>query len=137
MSIETLSEQLLRHEGIRLKPYRDTTGHLSIGIGRNLDDTGIFEDEALMMLTNDIARFRRQLSDIFLFNLLTINRQNVLVNMCFNLGYEGLMGFKKMWKAIEDYDFEKAADEMLKSKWAEQVGRRAKELAKIMRTGMV
>ena len=54
MDYEKLKLQLIKHEGLRLKPYRDSVGILSIGVGRNLDDVGISEDEAMVLLGNDI-----------------------------------------------------------------------------------
>ena len=58
--LEKLKEQLIRHEGLRLKPYRCTANKLTIGVGRNLDDVGISEDEALILLENDIIKVQRQ-----------------------------------------------------------------------------
>lgn len=132
-----LRSQLERHEGLRLKPYRDTVGKLTIGIGRNLDDVGISPEEAELMLDNDIDKVLRQLSDVDEYNTLGPARQTVLANMCFNLGFRGLLGFRRMWAAIARGDYSEAARQMLDSRWAHQVGYRAQELAKIMRTGEV
>lgn len=80
--------QLVRHEGLRLKPYRCTAGKLTIGVGRNLEDKGISQQEAYELLENDIRECEVQLlteiPDIYLS--LDINRKVVLINMCFNLG---------------------------------------------------
>lgn len=133
---ETLIEMIKRHEGLRLKPYRDTVGILTIGYGRNLEDVGISEDEAELMLQNDIAGARKRLEEIFTAaSTLSGPRYNVLVDMIFNLGPGGFMGFRKMRKAVEEGDFERAAQEMLDSKWAVQVKGRAEELARMMRQG--
>jgi len=81
-----LTEQLTRHEGLRLKPYADTVGKLTIGVGRNLDDVGITEDEALMMLENDIKIARDELLSHFpAFNSLHDARLDCLINMVFNM----------------------------------------------------
>jgi lysozyme len=64
-------------------------------------------------------------------------RQTALANMCFNIGFYGLMGFRKMWLALSRHDYTEAARQMLDSRWARQVGYRADELAQIMRTGEV
>jgi|SRR5690554_6313570 len=135
MDRELLRSQLKRHEGLRLKPYRDTVGKLTIGYGRNLDDNGISEPEAEMLLDNDIDRVAGELYRIRGYNTLSPVRQTVIANMAFNLGTPGLMGFRRMWAAIERQDYESAAREMLDSKWARQVGSRATELAEIMRDG--
>ena len=133
-----LAEQLKKHEGLKLKPYTDTVGKLTLGIGRNLEDKGITEQEALFMLNNDIDYFYSKLcQSIGWMKKLDDARQNVLVNMSFNLGIAGLMTFKKMLLACEHGNFKIAATEMLNSKWAEQVGYRANELAEQMRTGQI
>lgn len=122
---------IVRHEGLRLKPYRCTSGKLTIGVGRNLEDTGISEEEAGMMLQNDVLRFVDSLQKFDWFNECSEIRQMVLVDMAF-MGIGSLLGFKEMIKALEAKDYEKAAEEMLDSKWARQVGKRSAELAKMM-----
>lgn len=138
MADDDLINQLIRHEGLRLKPYRCGAGKLTIGVGRNLEDVGITKSEAMDMLANDIGRCWLELEANYdeLLSKISIPRQNVLVNMCFNLGITRLLQFKKMWVAIEQHDYHKAADEMLDSRWAKQVGERAFELAEQMRTGI-
>lgn len=136
MNKSELAEQLARHEGVRYKPYRDTVGKLTIGIGRNLEDKGLSEDEVLKMLDNDIAYFYNQLDKkLTWFKSLDDVRQNVLVNMAFNLGVAGLLTFKKTLKLIERSDYDSAGSEMLCSVWAYQVGQRAIELSEQMSTG--
>ena len=133
---EKLIKLLITHEGLRLKPYRDTRGKLTIGVGRNLDDVGITEDEALYLLKNDIKRVLDFLKErLPYWNGLTETRKMALVDMCFNLGPGGFLSFKKMLRALERGDYEQAAKEMLDSRWARQVGRRAEELAEMMREG--
>lgn len=131
-----LIEQIARHEGLRLKPYRCSEGKLTIGYGRNLDDVGITQEEALQMLFSDIKQASKDVEPYLPKDVL-INkaRHNVLINMCFNLGINGLLRFKNMWRAIASGSFDTAADEMLNSLWARQVGSRAVELSEIMRTG--
>lgn len=129
-------DQLTRHEGLKLKPYRDTVGKLTIGVGRNLDDVGISIDEAMLMLDNDFDTAEQELQARFpLTRDLDGPRYYALVNMCFNLGVSRLAMFKKMWSAIADGDWDRAADEALDSKWARQVGNRATELAQMLRNG--
>lgn len=133
---ETLIQQLIRHEGMSKKPYYCFGGKLTIGVGRNLDDVGITEDEALYLLRNDIESARDALTQkLSWFPGLDEARQGVLINMCVNLGVKGLMKFKKTLALIENKYYEEASREMLKSKWAKQVGNRAVELSKIMATG--
>jgi len=136
MNKEFLVSQLQKHEGLRLKPYKDSVGKLTIGYGRNLDDKGISNLEANLMLANDIHECIIQVQEhILFFGKLNDIRQNVLINMCFNLGIYGLLGFKKFLSALEREDFEDASIEMLDSRWALQVGIRATELSEQIRTG--
>ena len=134
--MDEIRGQLIRHEGLRLKPYRDSVGKLTIGVGRNLDDIGITHKEALYLLENDIKRVESDLNRAIPYwrNHGDV-RAAVLVNMCFNLGITRLLGFRKFLAAFDRGDFQTAADEMLDSKWAKQVGHRAVELANQMRTG--
>ena len=137
MNIERLKAQLILHEGLRLKPYKDSVGKLTIGVGRNLDDKGITNNEAMTLLDNDIDdAYEDAKSLIASFNDIGDVRQRVLVDMSYNLGRSRLKGFKKMLAAVESGMFTTASREMLDSKWADQVGTRAERLAKMMRTGM-
>jgi lysozyme len=133
---EMLVEQLIKHEGLRLYPYRDSVGMLTIGVGRNLSDVGISKKEALMLLENDIDK-AIEAAKLVVDNFDRHNeaRQMVLVNMAFNLGATRLRRFKKMLAALSIYNYVEAAREMLDSNWAEQVGNRASELSKIMDEG--
>jgi lysozyme len=135
--MDRIKEQLVRHEGLRLKPYRCTAGKLTIGIGRNLDDCGISQSEAYVMLINDIMNCEKQLQAKIpdIYNGLDEVRKSVLLNMCFNLGISGLLGFKNTLAFVKAGDWERAANNMLVSKWAKQVGRRAIELSELMRKG--
>ncbi len=128
-----LREMLVIHEGLELKPYRDTVGKLTIGVGRNLDDVGIARSEALFLLDNDIENSITEMRSFQWFDNLDLERKVVLVNMHFNMGLDRLRGFKKMLVAVKLGEYEEAAEEMLDSKWAKQVGNRAIELAEMMR----
>ena len=133
--MKSIEEQLILHEGLKLKPYRCTEGKLTIGVGRNLDDKGISELEALYLLWNDIKDVMDALDRYAWYRQLDPVRQKALIDMAFNLGLGGLMQFKKMIAAIELGDYGAAADQMLDSRWARQVKTRADRLAEMMRTG--
>ncbi len=131
-----LENQLIRHEGKRLKPYKDTVGKLTIGVGRNLDDVGISEDEVLYLLHSDIDKATQQVAKWLPWtDKLDRVRCEVLINMTFNMGIAGLLQFKNMLSFLEQRNYERAAQEMLNSKWAIQVGQRGYELSKQMETG--
>jgi len=132
------AELIKKHEGLRLKPYRCTAGKLTIGYGRNLEDRGITVEEAETLLYNDLAQLEQDLYErIDFFHTLSPVRQAVLIDMAYNLGIQGLWGFRKTMSHLELGEWEDAAREMLDSKWARQVKGRAKELAEIIRTGKV
>lgn len=132
----SLREDLIRHEGLRLFPYRDSRGLLTIGVGRNIEHRGISREEALYLLDNDIRDHTDELLARFpVVATLHTYRRDVLINMAFNMGIPALSGFKRMWSAIQSGDYRKASDEMLDSQWALQVGDRAGELANIMMDG--
>lgn len=143
LDLDALRSELRRDEGLpggkpALKPYRDTTGHLTIGFGRNLDDVGITPEEANAMLDHDIAIAIGSLSArLRWFDQVDHVRQRVLINMAFNLGIEGLLGFRKMLAALMVKDHETAARELETSKYFTQVGQRGPRLARMLRTGTV
>ena len=130
-----LLEQIKRHEGLKLTPYKCTAGKLTIGYGRNIEDNGITEQEASMLLKNDIAKTKAELQQLEWYCSLDQVRRDCIVNMCFNLGLPTLEKFHKMINAINMADYGLAAKEMLNSRWADQVHGRATELAMQMKTG--
>lgn len=136
MDVARLKSDLRRHEGTRLRPYVCTAGKITIGIGRNLTDNGISRNEAEYLLDNDIRRHYEMLVARFpVVSTLNDVRREVLVNMALNLGIAGVAKFVKMWAAIEQGDFGRAAQEMMDSRWSGQVGDRAVELAGRMKRG--
>ncbi len=133
------NDMIKRHEGNRLKggrhfAYRDTMGKLTIGYGRCLDDIGISEDEALALLENDLIAAENAVESLSLGELGEARRA-ALVDMAFNLGAAGLGKFKLMLEALRQGKWDLAAVEALDSDWADQVGKRAEEIARIIRTG--
>jgi lysozyme len=130
LNMQRLRESLKEHEGKRLKVYNDSVGIPTIGYGRNLQGVGISDEEADYLLTNDITRAWQGAMDVVpTFAALTDARQEVLVEMCFNLGVAGLSKFRKTLGYIAEKEWDAAAREMLDSKWAEQVKSRAQRLA--------
>ncbi len=138
INMKEMVKQLELHEGLRLKPYYDTVDKLTIGIGRNLEDTGISKAEASFMLQNDLIRIIAELDEQMpWWRELTENRRRILVDMAFNLGTFGLSQFRDMLAATKVGDFDGASKEMLDSKWAKQVGSRAERLAQAMKTDQI
>lgn len=138
MNRGALKRDLCFDEGVKLRPYKCTAGKTSIGVGRNLDDNGISEAEAIYLLDNDIARVERELDATWpWWRDMPEERQRALANMCFQLGLPRLSGFRKMIAALHSGDWEKAADEALDSDWAKQVPNRAHRVAALIRGQMV
>ena len=134
MSKSTL-DQLKEDEGFSGNVYECTAGKITIGYGRNLDDNPLTKSEAEFLLKNDLEKVARQAQKFPWYKTLKPERRGVIINMLYNLGLTRFKGFKNMIAALYNEDYVKAAEEMLDSKWANQVGFRAKRLANIMERG--
>jgi lysozyme len=136
MNAEKLAAQLAIDEGRRPRIYTDTVGKVTGGVGRNLTDRAFSDDEIDLMLKNDIAIVESDLDHkLPWWRTMTEARQNVLANMCFNLGIDRLLGFINTLAMMKAGQYDSAASGMLQSKWATQVGARAVRLAAMMRKG--
>lgn len=138
--IEQLTAQLRRDEGIKATAYQDHLGFFTIGVGRLIDSrkpgAGLRPDEIDYLLKNDINdRVQALTKALPWFDRLDESRQGVLLNMAFQLGTAGLLGFKSTLALIAAGKYAEAAEQMLKSKWATQTPARAKRLADQMKTG--
>lgn len=134
--MEEMIEHIKESEGYERFVYKCPAGVLTVGYGRNLESNGISEEEAEFLLMNDIKKVIADL-DLFLpwWSLMSEKRQMVLIDMGFNLGITRLNKFTKTLTEMQQGNYIKAADMMLQSKWASQVGDRAKKLAQWMRNG--
>lgn len=136
MNLLKLTDELKTDEGLRLFPYTDTVGKVTIGYGHNLTDNGITDTQAGWLLHDDIVSMLASLTSALPWlSTLDDARQRVLANMAFNMGLGTLLSFHKMLAACEAQNFYLAASEMLHSHWASQVGGRAIRLANQMRLG--
>lgn len=151
IELSKIIERLKKHEGLSLMPYKCPAGYLTIGYGRNLINNPLTEAEknalgdwtrgitpngALMLLKNDIYRTCKACQKaIHFWKHLDDERQYALLDMAFNMGLNSLLRFKKMLAAMEIGDYQGAAKEVLHSKYAKDVGRRAVKIAKLIETG--
>lgn len=135
MNKDRLTKMIKRHEGFRSYIYLDSVGVQTVGYGRAIGRIGISEDEALYLLKNDIDRAITGLQEFPWFKDLDSVRQEALIDMAFNLGIEGFKKFKRMISALENKSYAQAAIESQDSKWAEQVGPRAKEIGYLITYG--
>lgn len=134
MNRTRLRNTLIRHEGLKLLPYKCTAGKLTLGVGRNIEDRGISKETAMQMLDEDIEICLNELMErLNYFETLPTEVQETLVNLCFNMGISRLMKFQLMLGAIQAGQYELAAKELLDSRYARQVGKRSEELADILR----
>jgi lysozyme len=154
---EHFIEELIKHEGLKLQVYKDTLGIDTIGIGRNLEDRGISQEElddldipnmdviyeygiteadAVYLAQNDVQIVEDELLRAHpCVDRLDSVRQLILMDMAFNMGVPRLCKFQKMWNAIHEEKYDVAAKEMLDSRWANQVKSRAIKLANAMHNG--
>ncbi|MEH6435767.1 glycoside hydrolase family protein [Massilia sp. DD77] len=136
MDRDKLAAQLTIDEGRRALIYLDSVGKWTGGVGRNLVDRPFSDDEIDLMLKNDIDLVEKELDRrLPWWRDMSAARQNVLANMCFNLGITRLLGFTQALAHMRSRRYDAAAREMLDSKWAKQVGDRAVRLAALMRKG--
>ena len=137
--LEKLQAELIRDEGLRLAPYRDSLGYLTIGVGhliqRSERFTTLTKAEALELLNEDIEIAIRRLTNIYpAWRSLDEVRQRTLINLAFNLGYK-LADFKRFLHAAKSGDWEKAADHLMQSRWYKQVRLRGPRIVHAIRTG--
>ena len=136
---EKLRAELIRDEGLRLMAYRDTLGNLTIGVGhlvlRGENFKTLTHDQAMTLLDSDIAIAERRLTNIFpSWRSLDEVRQISFLNLTFNLGYK-LADFKRFLHAAKSEDWEKAADQLIQSRWYKQVRLRGPRVVHAIRTG--
>lgn len=135
MNLDDFRSHLRWAEGVKNYPYRCSAGKLTIGVGRNLDDVGISDEEIDFLLTSDIMRVAKDCARLDYWLDTDPVRQLVVADMVFNLGFPGFLRFKKFNAALAIKDYTLAAHEMMDSKWYRQVGRRAEKLREAMITG--
>jgi lysozyme len=137
--MEKLMKELIGDEGFKYEVYLDHLGYPTMGVGHLITEkdeehgkpvgTPISEDRIRGCLDNDIKIVCEELDmKEPWWRTLNDNRQRVIANMCFNLGHPRLSGFKKFIQAMQVSDWERAAVEMMDSKWSGQVGDRAVRL---------
>ena len=133
--MKDLLEKIKHHEGFVEHVYDDSLGIPTIGYGFAIKDLTLDEDIAEEILIRKLEKLKRNANSRFKWlEDMPVVVQEVVLNMCYQLGITGVSKFKKALKAMEDGDWEKAADEMLDSKWAKQTPNRAKELSNIIRS---
>ncbi len=136
MATEFAKRLIKAHEGLRLKPYSDSLGILTIGYGRNLEK-GISQLEADNLFENDLIDAEAAVLDVFGREIFSIEEKRlaVLLDLAFNLGASRLKKFVKFIEAVKANDWQKAADELVDSLWFKQVGTRGPGNVNLLRQG--
>ena len=136
---QRLTEMLIKHEGSKSHAYMCTANKVTVGVGRNIDPEGgigLTKDEISFLLKNDIERVEDELSRRLPWILeLSDVRIDALIDICFNLGLPRFLKFAKALAALEQREYDLAADEFMDSRWAKQVGNRAVTVSNMIRTG--
>lgn len=128
-------KKIKMEEGFREMPYLCSTGHLTSGVGFNLEETPMPEEVADLWLRILIDNIIEELSVLDWYQTLNFDRQTVIIDMCYQIGVSGVLKFKRMIAAIESGDYRLASIEMLASKWAQQTPSRAQRNADAMLMG--
>lgn len=136
--MSNLIDELKKDEGLRLQAYQDHLGVWTIGYGTNLQTLSISEEQATEWLYDYVADIQNRLMMNNVYLGLSQERQDVIASMVYQMGYNGTMNFKNMWRALERADYQTAADEMRDSKWWRdpKTRARAERMAVRMETGI-
>lgn len=135
--LAALLDDLRRDEGLRLKPYTDTAGKLTIGYGHNLTDRGITRAQAEALLRDDVLDHLHNLETILPWALeLDPVRQRLLGNLAFNMGLPTLLGFRIFLHFAARGEHKAAALALQQSRWFTQVGDRGERIVKAWRDGV-
>lgn len=142
-----LFKMLAFEEGVRRTPYNDLTGErvrispgdITVGIGRNLELNPLSDEEVMFLLRNDLEKSRGEMYQIFssrLLDSLCIPRRCAILQMLFQMGKRGFLGFPKTIEAIKGRDWKKAGEMARDSLWArEQTPARAERVISMLVTG--
>lgn len=125
--LNEIRDHVKEYEGYSQLVYECTAGYATIGYGRNLEQRGITKEESEYLLANDLQQCIKELRGIInKFDELPSKAQLVLVDMCYNLGLSKLLNFENMLDAIDARNWEEASKQLLDSRYAAQVKRRAR-----------
>ena len=142
MDMDRLLESVKKHEGYRNKVYLDTLGKRTVGVGHLCvedfwEDDKEYEEKFLMtILEHDLSTAIKGANDLMAeHGCMDINEKahEILIEMVFQLGKNGVSKFRNMWKALSELNYVGASYEMLDSRWAKQTPNRAKAMAKTMK----
>ena len=129
-----LIDEIKKHEGFKSTVYKCTEGYDTIGYGFAIKDLEFDEEIAELILSRKLGNLQLRICNTFDWYIESPQKvQDVIMNMCYQMGLSGFSKFKKTIYYLETEQYEEAADEMLDSLWAKQTPNRAKELSNIIR----
>jgi lysozyme len=139
LNVDAIAADLKREEGYERHAYKDSLGFITVAHGRCLEPGvgyGIDEEEADYLLRRDIDRVAAECQRNFNFwNDASNNVRETLIQLCFQMGTGNLLKFRKTLRHIEKQQFDLAAAELLRSKYASQTPARAQRMAERLRQG--
>ena len=131
----SLLDEIKKHEGYKKSVYKCTEGYDTIGYGFAIKDLELTEDVCDIILQQKLDKLNKILNERFCwYPLSPLAIQDVVINMCYQLGVSGFSKFKKTIYYLETEQYEEASSEMLDSLWAKQTPNRAKELSEIVKS---
>lgn len=133
MELSKVKNSIKRHEGYRPNVYEDTLGIQTIGYGFTIKDLFLSKKVCDIILEEYVSLISNTMEGLSWFNELNQATKEVVVEMIFQLGFDGFRGFEKMIACLVKKDYLGASKEMLNSKWAKQTPKRAEWLAKVVR----
>ena len=136
-TIEFARKILVRHEGIRSEPYVCPAGRLSIGIGRNLEDVGLADDEIQYLFLNDLKTANRTARHLFgkEFDHLDPVRRAAIYDLSFNMGQTRLAQFTNFRGSVDVHDWMEAGKHLCDSNYARQLPKRSKRIRHMIEKG--
>jgi lysozyme len=133
--MENLLKMLRLHEGVKHTVYLDSVGIETIGVGRNLKERGLSDDEIDYLLVNDVNICKAEAKEFDWYEDLNTVRREAILNLLFNLGRSRFGQFKMAIAGLQRQDYDEAADQFWDSRWRTQVGKRAEDICHMIRTG--
>ena len=141
-NLSQLAGELIDQEGYREQAYKDSVGFWTIGVGHFLGNSSSWEGQKwspkriITTFLLDIQEAEEVARTLYKeFDTLSDSRQRAVVNLAFNMGYNTLAKFKNSNQLFNDRKYAEAANAFMQSKWASQVGPRAKYVTELIRNG--
>jgi lysozyme len=140
MNYEDVKNRIKKHEGFVAKVYLDSLGKQTIGYGHLLTEEddfveGVIYDKDILeaLFDKDFDKAKQGMEELVGTLDIAMAAKGIIIEMVFQLGKTGVSKFKNMFAALNEYDYTRAAEEMLNSAWYRQTPSRCEELSNLMR----